>query len=243
MRQIFAATLLVLLAGCTTVEQGRASQPDRSAALARPASYVAASHLDATLFLPPPPAPDSLAQAADLAAVKADQALKGQGRWTQAQSDDDASPYSAFGTVLGSSFTPARTPKTAALFEVLFADVKSQTAPAKEAFGRPRPAVVDSSIETCKLLEKTKAYPSGHASRGWMMALVLSDMVPEKANAILARGRDYGDSRVVCAQHFPSDVEAGRMVGAAVYAAAKADSRFEADFAAAKAELRGALGF
>ena len=86
------------------------------------------------------------------------------------------------------------------------------------------------------------SYPSGHASRGWMIALVLSDMVPEKANALLARGRDYGDSRVVCAEHFPSDVEAGRMVGAAVYAAARADPQFASDFAAAKSELRAALG-
>ena len=36
--------------------------------------------------------------------------------------------------------------------------------------------------------------------------------------------------------------QAGRMVGAAVLAAAKADPRFTADFAAAKAELRAALG-
>jgi len=75
-----------------------------------------------------------------------------------------------------------------------------------------------------------------------MMGLLLAEMLPERANELLARGRDYGDSRVVCAEHFPSDVDAGRLVGAAVLAAAKADPRFEADFAAARSELRAALG-
>ena len=236
MRTSVAAAFL-LLAACATT--GRA---DRSLTAPGAGSYIAAAHLDASHFLPPPPPPDSPAQAADLAQVKADQALKGRPRWIQAQSDDDPSPYRAFGPVLGPGFTTARTPRTAALFDVLFADVKSLTAPAKNVYGRPRPPLVDRSIETCKMLEPSKSYPSGHASRGWMMALVLSDMVPEKADAILARGRDYGDSRVVCAQHFPSDVEAGRLIGAAVYATAKSDPAFARDFAAARAELRQALG-
>jgi acid phosphatase (class A) len=236
MRRIAAAVLLSLLAGCAT------APPLPPAPPAAAVSYIAAAHLDATRYLPQPPAPDGSQQAADLAAVKAAQALKGQPRWIQAQDDDAISPYSAFGPVLGPAFTRERTPRTAALFEVLFADVKSQTAPAKEAFGRPRPPVVDAAIETCRPLETTRSYPSGHASRGWMMSLVLAEMLPERASDLLARGRDYGDSRVVCAEHFPSDVEAGRMIGAAVFAAAKADPRFTADFAAAKAELRAALG-
>jgi len=236
MRKSFVA-LILLLAACATTGRG-----DRSTTAPSATSYIAAAHLDATAFLPPPPKPDSPAQAADLAEVKADQALKGQPRWAQAQSDDETSPYNAFGQVLGPGFTKARTPRTAALFEVLFADVKSLTAPAKAAYGRPRPPLVDRSIKTCRMLEMSKSYPSGHASRGWMMALLLADMAPEKAGPLLARGRDYGDSRVVCAQHFPSDVEAGRLIGAAVYAAAMADPAFTRDFAAARTELRAALG-
>jgi len=229
--------LVFVLAACATTGRG-----DRAVTAPSSSSYIAAAHLDATRFLPPPPAPDSPAQAADLAEVKAAQALKGQPRWAQAQRDDETSPYSVFGPVLGPGFVKARTPRTAALFEVLFADVKSLTSPAKKAYARPRPPRVDRSLSTCRMLEPSKSYPSGHASRGWMMALVLSEMAPEKADAILARGRDYGDSRVVCAQHFPSDVEAGRLIGAAVYAAAEGDPAFQRDFAAARTELRAALG-
>jgi acid phosphatase (class A) len=203
-------------------------------------TYLAGAHLDATKFLgAPESSPD--AQRADLAAVKAAQAFKDGPRWKLAQSDDETSPYSAFGAVLGADFTKARTPRVAVLFDILFADVKSLTGPAKDAFARPRPPLIDPKLETCKPLETTKSYPSGHATRGWLMALVLSDMVPEKANELLARGRDYGDSRVVCAEHFPSDVQAGRLVGAAVFAAARNDPAFERDYKAAKAELRTAL--
>jgi len=225
--------LALILSLCATLA---AAQP------APRASYIAAAHLDATAFLAPPPRPSGVVQAADLSVVKAAQAYKGTSRWTQAQSDNDLSPFPAFAPVLGPGFTKAAAPRTAALFDILFADVGSLTAPAKEAFGRPRPPLVDPSIQTCEPLEPTKSYPSGHATRGWLMALVLAEMAPEKANSILARGRDYGDSRVVCAEHFPTDVQAGRLVGAAVFAAAKDDPDFQRDFQAAKAELRTALG-
>jgi acid phosphatase (class A) len=250
MRLMFAA-LLLALAGCATAPTTAppasapaesASTPSVPTASAPGRSYIASAHLDARAFLAPPPVPDGPAQAADLAAVRAAQALKGAPRWTQAQADDDLSPFRAFGPVLGPAFTKENAPRTAALFVVLFGDAATLTAPAKDAFGRPRPPLVDPALATCMPLEPTKSYPSGHGTRGWMMALVLSQMVPEKTNALLARGREYGESRVVCAEHFPSDVEAGRLVGAAVFAAARADPAFARDLAAARAELRKALG-
>jgi acid phosphatase (class A) len=206
-----------------------------------PSSYIAGASLDAAAFIGPAPDPAGDAQKADLAAVKAAQALKGQPRWVIAQGDDAIAPYPAFGSVLGPKFTKAATPRLAALFDVLFSDVRRLTAPAKDRFARPRPPLVDASLQTCMPLEQTKSYPSGHATRGWLMALVLSEMIPEKANDILARGRDYGDSRVVCAEHFPTDVQAGRLIGAAVFAAARSDPAFARDYEAARREVRAAL--
>lgn len=209
------------------------------AASSAPAATYTAMPIDARNFLAGPPHDDD----ADLAAVKrAQAAARGTERWAAAQHDDDSSPFSAFGPVLGAAFTAERAPKTAALFKTLFDDASKQTRPAKDAFARKRPPLVDNAIETCAPLETTPSYPSGHATRGWLMALVLAEMVPEKADAILARGRDYGDSRVVCGEHFPSDVEAGREIGAALFASAKSSPVFARDFDAARAEVRGALG-
>ena len=44
---------------------------------------------------------------------------------------------------------------------------------------------------------------------GWAWALILSELAPDRADAILARGLAYGESRAVCGVHYASDVEAG----------------------------------
>ena len=58
--------------------------------------------------------------------------------------------------------------------------------------------------------------------------------------AILARGRAFGQSRLVCNAHWQSDVTEGRFIGAATVALLHAEPQFLTDFAAAKAELAAA---
>jgi acid phosphatase (class A) len=81
------------------------------------------------------------------------------------------------------------------------------------------------------------SYPSGHTAIGWAWALILSEIAPDQMDAILARGRAYGQSRVVCNVHWESDVIEGRTIGAAAVARLHNDSTFLADLAAAKVEL------
>ncbi|HEX8056091.1 MAG TPA: phosphatase PAP2 family protein, partial [Novosphingobium sp.] len=88
------------------------------------------------------------------------------------------------------------------------------------------------------MLRKDGSYPSGHSALGWGWALVLAELAPEKADAILQRGRDFGQSRLVCNAHWASDVDAGRLVAAATVARLHADPVFTADLAAARQELR-----
>lgn len=45
---------------------------------------------------------------------------------------------------------------------------------------------------------------------------------------------------MICGVHYASDVEAGRLVGAALVAALKADPAFQADFSIARRELEAA---
>ncbi len=58
----------------------------------------------------------------------------------------------------------------------------------------------------------------------WAWALVLSEMAPDRADQILARGLAYGEGRAICGVHYASDVEAGPNVGAALFGALKADA-------------------
>jgi acid phosphatase (class A) len=66
---------------------------------------------------------------------------------------------------------------------------------------------------------------------------VLAELAPSRADAILQRGRDFGDSRVICGYHYPSDIEAGRTIAAGVIARLHADASFRRDLDAARAEL------
>jgi acid phosphatase (class A) len=90
-------------------------------------------------------------------------------------------------------------------------------------------------------LRESRSYPSGHAALGWAWALVLAELIPDRADAILERGRDFGWSRVVCGVHYPSDVEAGRIVGAGAIARLHGDAFFRTQMDAARAELASIL--
>jgi acid phosphatase (class A) len=84
------------------------------------------------------------------------------------------------------------------------------------------------------------SYPSGHSSIGWAWALTLAEIAPERADALLARGFAYGQSRVICGVHWQSDVEAGRVVGASTVSRLHADPVFAAQLAGARKEIESA---
>ena len=91
------------------------------------------------------------------------------------------------------------------------------------------------------VLTTDPSYPSGHTAIGWAWALILSEMVPERSDEILARGLAFGESRHLCNVHWYSDVINGQLMGAASVALLHANAQFRSDFAAAQAEVSDAL--
>ena len=77
-----------------------------------------------------------------------------------------------------------------------------------------------------KWLRTNGSYPSGHTILGWSAALLLTEVAPDKADTILARGYMYGQSRVIAGYHWQSDVDAARLVASAAVARLHADKRF-----------------
>ena len=67
--------------------------------------------------------------------------------------------------------------------------------------------------------------------------MVLSELAPERATQLMTRGRAFGESRVVCGVHNASDVEAARTAASTVIAAVNGSVEFQADLAAARAEV------
>ncbi len=199
---------------------------------------------DPLTFLPPPPTPGSADQARDAAAARAALALRGQARWRIAISDanlDVSNAIRTFSCALGVELTPVRAPKLATLLRRTITDIGLSTYGAKIKYARARPFTVDGAA-TCTPAQETAlrndgGYPSGHSAVGWGWALILAEIAPDRADALLARGRAFGQSRVVCNVHWQSDVDEGRTVAAAVVARLHGDGQFRSDLDAARAEL------
>jgi acid phosphatase (class A) len=167
-------------------------------------------------------------------------------RWKLATLDADLTTPAVladFGCALGTALTPANAPHLATVFDRAKNDAGIVIANAKKDFHRDRP-FIGNTQDTCvdrstvgNPPDYSPSYPSGHTTLSWMFALILAEIAPDRSTAILARGRAYGESRVVCGMHWPSDVEAGRTTGAAVFAALQSDPGFRADVDAARTEV------
>lgn len=205
--------------------------------------YLDSSALpDSSRFVPPPPGPGSPAFAADLAAYR--EAERGTPAWRQAIDQLDPSSAAArrhVSCALGVTLDPATTPVTLRLLQRTLVDGDRAAGKAKQLYKRARPYAAAASAVTCDHSAKgagsSPSYPSGYASAGWLWGLLLSRIVPERTNELLAFGAAVGDNRVACRVHYPSDVAAGRMVGSAVFAAELGNVDFMADMEAAKAEI------
>lgn len=239
------ALAAALAAGCVTVvaPTSPAELPQQRPGYV--AGYLQPTELpDSRVLLPPPPAAGSAALAADEDAYRSTRKLRDTPRWALAVKDADLTfPKAAevFSCVLAMPVAEEATPHLYMLLRRVRADASRANDKAKDHYKRRRPylAFGDASC-TPREQHKDDAYPSGHASIGWAWALALAEIAPDRANAVLARGLAFGQSRVVCGVHWMSDVEAGRVVGASVVSRLHADPVFAAQLAAARGEIEAA---
>jgi acid phosphatase (class A) len=173
------------------------------------------------------PAPGSPEAAADLAAVLGAQRARTPEDVARAASEEELS-LEDFAAVLGTTFDVARHPLTEALLARAVAASRPCVGAAKAAHARPRPYVADARVSPSVSREPTASFPSGHATRGALMGAVLAELAPERREALLRRGAQIGDDRVIAGVHYPSDVAAGQRLGAAVARALLADPAFRA---------------
>ena len=100
---------------------------------------------------------------------------------------------------------------------------------------RRNKTLISDDEETYK---ETTSYPSTHSEIGWGMALLLVEIGPRTAaNDILARGFEYGRSRVIAGYNYPSDVQAARLWASATLAHLHTIPEFQKLLQAAKDEL------
>lgn len=199
--------------------------------------------IDGAALIGPPPSPDSPRGRADQAAYDDSRALNGSAAWKQATIDDSlVSPAGirSFSCAVGAAIGPDETPTLARLMSRMARDASAVAKTGKLKYLRPRPALGNDKpicVAREAWLGEDPSYPSGSGALGWAWSLVLAELAPERAQSILARGLEIGDGRVICGVHYPSDIQAGRLIGAAVVSRLHADPVFRTDLEAARAEL------
>ncbi|MFT3721079.1 acid phosphatase [Pseudorhodoferax sp.] len=199
---------------------------------------------DTAALLAAPPAEGSTAQADDVQAYRTLTALQSGPRGAQAAKDAELmfpAAASTFACALGVPVSEQATPHLYMLLRRTLTDAADATQKAKNKYMRPRPFVVFNAPSCTPQdeasLRKSGSYPSGHSAVGWAWAEVLTEIAPERTDALLQRGRAYGQSRGICGVHWKSDIEAGRLMGAATVARLRANDVFNAQVAAARAEV------
>ena len=246
--RLCAVAFAALYLSTQTFPSDRVQAQSREVPEIRPgilAGYLPAKALpnSRTLLAPPPPE-RSVAFALDEEFSRNNRNLRGTPRWDLATQDADLSFPNAAGTfscALMTSISEQQTPHLYMLLRRSLADAGFSTYPAKNYYARARPFLINKEPICTPSAESELAdngsYPSGHAAIGWAWALILSEVAPDNTDALLARGRAFGQSRVVCNVHWESDVLAGQIMGAGVVARLHADPTFIADLNAAKDEL------
>ena len=210
-----------------------------------PAGYLPPGALpDSRALIPPPPAAGLAAMAYDEEVSRKSLALRNTPRWTLAMLDADLGfpqAAGAFSCALNAPITEQETPHLYMLLRRTLIDAGSSTFAAKNYYSRMRPFVVNKQPICTPMdeepLTESGSYPSGHAAVGCAWALILSEIAPEQADAIGARGRAFGESRVICNVHWQSDVTEGCFMGTSTVGRLHGDPTFRADLEAAKAEL------
>ena len=194
-----------------------------------------------------PPKPDSAALARDEEARRAALALRGTAREKLAATDAELvfpGPANTFSCAMGVQISEKTTPHLYTLMQRTLTDAGGSTYAGKNAYNRTRPFVVHDE-GTCRkdmepLLRTDGSWPSGHSAAGWAWGLILAEVNPARATELMTRGLAYGQSRVICNAHWQSDVDAGRIMGAATVASLHSNPAFLKDLAAAKEEIQAA---
>ncbi len=203
--------------------------------------FLKAADVPLLELLPAPPAANSAATQAEIAAFHAFEATRTDAQAQRAIADDEETVF-RFLDGMGIKLDPAKAPLTAKFFESIAATEGEVVDAAKKVWARPRPPVLDASIKPLIKLSKSGAYPSGHATLGMLFAITLAKMLPEKKEELFARALDYGHSRYVVGVHYLSDIEASKAAGAAIGNALLKNQAVLEAMEPVKAELRAQMG-
>lgn len=241
---IVAAATAALLTACAGTPAALRPQAVQ-AAVPETKGYLSGSLIQALAdAVPPPPAPGSPTDLADKARSAQFKTLEDSDRWLLATAHAELRPPLAlqhFDCALGVRLGAAVTPNLNRLMQRLFDDSDAAAERVKARGFRARPVGDDPERRPCQRVSeagrKSASYPSGSSTVAAVYGEAFAALEPQHAAEARRTAQEMGLSRLVCGMHYPSDVGAGEVLGKAVFEAAAARPGFDADLAAARAEL------
>jgi acid phosphatase (class A) len=192
--------------------------------------YLDPRQIDLTTLLPPPPNVSSTEERADEEKVSAAVRGRSSAELLEAREDSMRTVF-FFSKSIGPGFDSVRLPLTARFFSHVRSDVEQLVDRAKTYWNRRRPNGVRKA---------RGSYPSGHAAFAAATAIVLSQLVPSKRDAIFRQARMFAENRILLGVHYPSDVAAGWTAGTLAAYAMMRGHAFQHDFALVAVELERA---
>ncbi len=213
-----AASVPFAYAQAAPAAQSAAQKPGKAAKAKPGPQILSMAVIDPIRLLPPPAADGSEIQKTELAELRQLQATRTPDQFAHAQWNAEHEDASAFASAMGPKFDLAALPATARLLQDVRTEQSAISRLAKQEFHRTRPWVADPAIVGCEHgNDKAKsAYPSGHATLGYTLAVVMAGLAPEQAQSVLQRAADYAHDRLVCGAHYRSDIVAGQAMGTVI---------------------------
>ena len=202
--------------------------------------FIAPTALDVPALLTPPPADGTIWAQADLELARFIAEERTPQQETLAHFYDTQNVFKMLAPILGEWCTPEKLPRTAAVFDQIYREATPIVERAKATWMRQRPYIADPSIAPYIEKPHNTAYPSGHSTRAALVALLLTELLPDHAADWQRQAALVRWSRVVGSAHFPSDTIAGKFLGEAIAREMLKSPKLTAALADVRVELTAA---
>lgn len=188
--------------------------------------------------LPAPPRSKSRAAKADIKQIIGAQAFAAPEEIAAAKDEQNLRPELIV-KVLGKDLSRTNLPLTYALLDRVGTDVNTISGAAKKHWHTTRPYRLDHRVKLMidPLPVDNYGYPSGHTSTSLVWAQIMAQLEPDAAARLQHQADRIAWHRVLAGVHTPHDLEGGKKIGAAIFAALVEKPTFQADLAAARAEF------
>ena len=207
--------------------------------------YLTPNEVDFATLIPPPPSENSPQGKLDDQFILDAQKNMTPQKMADIQHDFAQDVFVVGEPVLGPNFNKEKLPMTAAFFAKVVKEAGAGVGPLKQKYKKVRPFQYDKNIHTPENIAARSmgpTYPSGHSTTGAISAILLSQIVPEKRDALYERGWQYGINRVMSGAAYPSDWDAAHMIAELAVFQMEKNPDFQADFQSVKTEIRKNLG-